>query len=205
MRFAGVTAVVMAAFAAGFLFAQGTDPDPEPSCEMCEAEFVSREEIAAYRRVAEATEVTDQQVRSLDIGRSNVQVAYLHRGRLEAPRPQSVAEHDLVTEVYVVLEGSATILTGPELVDAERRPADYRAVRFLNGPGHNAAAVRNGVTHEVEKGDVLVIPAGTGHQFVRIEDEVHYLMVRVDPDKVVPLMNAEDSRGYLAEHGETIR
>ena len=205
MRIAPALFLAAAAFAAGVLFAQGNDPDPDPSCVGCPAEFVSREEIATYRRVAEATEVTDQQVRSLDIGRSNVQVAYLRRGRLEQPRPQSVAEHDLVTEVYVVLDGSATILTGPDLVDAVRRPADYRAVRFLNGPGHNAAAVRNGVTHEVEKGDVLVIPAGTGHQFVRIEDEVHYLMVRVDPDKVVPLMSAEDSRAYLAEHGETIR
>ena len=172
---------------------------------MCPADFVPREEVEAYGRVARATEVTDQQIRSLDIGRANVQVAYLRRGRLEAPRPQSVAEHDLVTEVYVVLSGSATLLTGPNLVDAERRPADYRAVRFLNGPGHNAADVRNGVTHEVEAGDVLVIPAGTGHQFVRIEDEVSYLMVRVDPDKVVPLMSAEDSRAYLAGHGETIR
>lgn len=204
MRIAGLAVLIAAAFGAGMLFAQTGDPDPEPSCHMCDADFVSKEEIAAYRRVAEAIEVTDQQVRSIDIGKANVQVAYLRRGRLDEPRPRSVAEHDLVTEVYVVVDGAASILTGPDLVDPVRRPADYRAVRFLNGPGHNAADVRNGVIHEVEKGDVLVIPAGTGHQFVKIEDEVHYIMVRVDPDKVVPLMNADDSRAYLAEHGESV-
>ena len=205
MRFAGLGIILASAFGGGVLLAQARHSDPEPSCDMCPADFVAKEEIEAYLRVARATEVTDQQIRSIDIGKSNVQVAFLRRGKLDAPRPQSVAEHDLVTEVYIVLSGSATLLTGPDMIDAQRRPADYRAVRFLNGPGHNAADVRNGVTHDLEAGDVLVIPAGTGHQFVRIEDEVTYLMVRVDPDKVVPLMNAEDSRAYLAEHGESIR
>ncbi len=205
MRFAALALILALAFGGGMLLAQAGDPDPEPSCDMCPADFVSKEEIEAYLRVARATEVTDQQIRSIDIGKSNVQVAFLRRGELDAPRPQSVAEHDLVTEVYIVLSGSATLLTGPDMIDARRRPADYRAVRFLNGPGHNAADVRNGVTHDLEAGDVLVIPAGTGHQFVRIEDEVTYLMVRVDPDKVVPLMNAEDSGAYLAEHGESVR
>ncbi len=205
MRNIVLVALLAAAFGAGMLFAQAPGSQPEPSCDMCPAEFVPKEELAAYRRVAEATNVTDQQVRSLDIGKANVQVAYLRRGQLDEPRPQSVAEHSLVTEVYFVVDGAASILTGPDLVDAEPRPPDYRAVRFLNGPGHNAADVRNGVVHEVETGDVLVIPAGTGHQFVKIEDEVHYVMVRMDPDRVVPLMTAEDSQAYLAEHGETVR
>ena len=45
----------------------------------------------------------------------------------------------------------------------------------------------------------FVIPAGTGHQFTRIDDHISYLMVRVDPDKVVPLMDEAPSRAYLAE------
>ena len=70
-------------------------------------------------------------------------------------------------------------------------------MRFLNGPGHNATAIRNGTTHELSAGDVLVIPAGTGHQFTRIDDHIRYLMIRIDPDKVVPLKDAADSREYL--------
>ena len=42
-----------------------------------------------------------------------------------------------------------------------------------------------------------MIPAGTGHQFTKIDDHITYLMIRVDPDKVVPLMNEADSRAYL--------
>jgi quercetin dioxygenase-like cupin family protein len=53
------------------------------------------------------------------------------------------------------------------------------------------------VEQELKPGDVLVIPAGTGHQFTKIDDHITYLMVRIDPDKVVPLMDESASRRYL--------
>ena len=193
--------LVLAAFILGRLSAQDVDSGPEPSCTLCPADYVPAEEIAAYERVAMETGLTDQQVRSIDIGKANVQVALVHRGPLEEPRPQSVASHDLVTEVYYVLSGGGTNLTGADLIDSQRRPSDNRAVQFLNGPGRNSAGVRDGATYELEAGDVLVIPAGTGHQFTRIDDHITYLMVRVDPDKVVPLLDAEGSQAYLAENG----
>jgi mannose-6-phosphate isomerase-like protein (cupin superfamily) len=187
---------VMGAFVLGRISAQ----DIEPSCPMCRVTYLSASEIQQYAEVGVAERITDQQVRSIDIGKANVQIAVAYRGKLDGPAPMSVAEHDLVTEVYYVLSGSATNRTGPELVDAERRPADARNVRFLNGPGHNAADIRNAETHELKAGDVFVIPAGTGHQFTRIDDHITYLMVRVDPDKVVPLMDEAASKAYLREH-----
>ena len=48
--------------------------------------------------------------------------------------------------------------------------------------------------------DVFVIPAGTGHEFTEIDDHITYLMVRVDPHRVAPLMDADASRDYLAGH-----
>ena len=161
-----------------------SQPIAEASCRACSATYVSAEEILQYVEVG----ALDQQIRSMDIGSSNVQIALVHRGRLE--EPAGVAEHDLVTEVYYVLAGSGTNVTGPDLVDPTPRPS-------LNGPGHNATAIRNGVTQELTPGDVLVIPAGTGHQFTRIDNYITYLMVRIDPDKVVPLMDEDDSREYL--------
>ena len=59
--------------------------------------------------------------------------------------------------------------------------------------------MRNPETHELQAGDVFVIPAGTGHQFTKIDDHISYLMVRIDPDKVVPLMDQTASEAYLAE------
>jgi mannose-6-phosphate isomerase-like protein (cupin superfamily) len=188
-------AAVVVAFVVGRISAQ----DVAPSCAMCAATYIPAEELAAYEQVGSAEGITDQQVRSVDIGRANVQIALAHRGKLEAPAPRSVAEHDLVTEVYVVLSGGGTNLTSPALIDAERRPADNRAVRLLNGPGHNAAGMRDPVEQELKAGDVLVIPAGTGHQFTKIDDHITYIMVRIDPDKVVPLLDEAQSRRYLEE------
>ena len=187
-----VTAMIFA-FVLGRLSAQ----DFQPSCEMCPSTYISAEEVQEYAELGRLSGLVDQQVRSLDVGKTNVQIAVAHRGQLDERRGR-VAEHDLVTEVYYVLSGSGTVLTGPDLVNKQRRPTDNRAVMFLNGPGNNAEDVRNGVVNELKAGDVFVIPAGTGHEFTKIPDHITYLMVRADPDKVVPLMDAAASRTYLA-------
>jgi uncharacterized protein YjlB len=70
-------------------------------------------------------------------------------------------------------------------------------VQRLNGPGADAADIRNAAEHELKAGDVLVIPAGTGHQFTKIDDHIDYLMVRIDPDKVTPLRDEAASQQYL--------
>src|SRR5262249_9226628 len=98
---------------------------------------------------------------------------------------------------YHILDGSATLVTGPDIDNLKRRPADDRAVRFLNGPGGNGAAIRNGKTYELKPGDVIIIPAGVGHWFTRIDDHIRYLMVRVDPDKVTPLKDEAASKTDL--------
>ncbi len=187
--------VAVAAFGLGRVTAQ----DVEPSCRMCPATHIPAAEVARYGELGRQRSLVDQQVRSVDIGRSQVQIAMAYRGALDEPRPRSVASHDLVTEVYVVLSGSGTNRTGPDLVDPQRRPPDNRAVQFLNGPGNNSTDIRNPQTHELQAGDVFIIPAGTGHQFTKIDDHISYLMVRIDPDKVVPLMDQTASEAYLAE------
>ena len=186
-------AAVVTAFAIGRLTAQ----EGVASCRMCPSTYLARSEIAEYQAIGRATNVIDQQMRALDIGKAQVEVALVHRGKLDAPAPRSVATHDLVSEVYYILSGSGTNRTGPDVVDSQRRPPDDRAVRLLNGPGANGTDMRDPAVHELTAGDVLVIPAGTGHQFTKIDDHITYLMIRIDPDKVVPLMDAAASRTYL--------
>ncbi|HET9704053.1 MAG TPA: cupin domain-containing protein [Vicinamibacterales bacterium] len=190
MLVAGAVVVTVAA-----VYAQNV---PTATCKGCPASYISNEELQAYLQRAIARNQIDQQVRAVDIGKSGVAVGMVHRTKLDKPAAASVAEHDHVSEVYHVISGSATLVTGPDLVDAQRRPATNENVRLLNGPGSNATSIRNPVTHQLKAGDAIIIPAGTGHWFTKIDDHITYLMIRVDPDKVVPLKDEAASKAYLS-------
>jgi mannose-6-phosphate isomerase-like protein (cupin superfamily) len=167
---------------------------PKPTCNRCSASYIASDEIQAYlKRVT--TAVSDQQVRAVDVGRSHVDVGVVYRGRLSGS--PNAAEHDQVSEVYHVIDGAATLVTGWDIVDWKRRPATADNVRLLNGPGGDGTSIRNGTTHEMKAGDVIIIPAGVGHQFTKIDDHIRYLMVRIDPDKVTPLKDAAASQADL--------
>jgi mannose-6-phosphate isomerase-like protein (cupin superfamily) len=173
--------------------------DPQPTCNMCPGYYIPVSELQAYTKKAIAEKLTDQQVRDLEIGKAHIGIGMVHRGKLDAPATDSVAEHDLVSEVYYILDGSATLMLGPDITNRQRRPATLQTVREFNGPGNNGSSIRNGVSHDIKAGDVVVIPAGTGHWFTKIDDHIDYLMVRIDPDKVTPLKDEAASKAYLAK------
>jgi mannose-6-phosphate isomerase-like protein (cupin superfamily) len=173
--------------------------DPQPTCNMCPGHYVPLSELQAYTKKAVDEKLLDQQVRDIEIGKAHVGIGMVHRGKLDKPAPNSVAEHDQVSEVYHIIEGSATLVLGPDILNRERRPATLQTVREFNGPGNNGSDIRNGVTHQLKAGDVVVIPAGTGHWFTKIDDHIDYLMVRIDPDKVTPLKDEAASKAYLSK------
>jgi len=173
--------------------------DPQPTCRMCPGTFIPASEMDAYTKKAISESLVDQRVRAVDIGKSNVGIGLVYRGKLAAPAANSVAEHDQVSEVYYIISGSATLVLGPDITNRERRPATERTVVERNGPGNNGSDIRNGVAHELKPGDVVIIPAGTGHWFTKIDDHINYMMVRIDPDKVAPLMSEAQSKEYLSK------
>jgi mannose-6-phosphate isomerase-like protein (cupin superfamily) len=173
--------------------------DPQPTCVMCPGYYIAAEELRAYTQKAVAEKLTDQQVRDVEIGKAHIGIGMVHRGRLEKPLPDSVAEHDLVSEVYYIVDGTATLVLGPDITNRQRRPSTLQTVREFNGPGNNGSDIRNGVAYDLKPGDMVVIPAGTGHWFTRIDDHIDYVMVRIDPDKVTPLKDEAASKAYLAK------
>jgi mannose-6-phosphate isomerase-like protein (cupin superfamily) len=180
----------------GALVAQG---DPQPTCKMCPGTYIPKSEVDAYIAKAVAENLVDQQARDIDIGKAHIGIGVVHRGKLASPAPDSVAEHDQVSEVYHIIDGTATLVTSPDIVGMKRRPATLETVRLFNGPGNNGSSVRGGVEHQLKAGDVIVIPAGTGHWFTKIDDHINYLMVRIDPDKVTPLKDEAASKAYLSK------
>jgi mannose-6-phosphate isomerase-like protein (cupin superfamily) len=174
--------------------------DTKPTCNHCSATYISNDELQAFLKRAPArivaNDVSDQQVRAVDIGKSHVDIGVVYRRPLSGESP--VAEHDLVSEVYHIIDGSATLVTGPDILDMKRRPATNENVQMLNGPGSNGMSIRNGATYQLKAGDVIVIPAGVGHWFTKIDDHIRYLMVRIDPDKVTPLKDEAAARADLS-------
>jgi mannose-6-phosphate isomerase-like protein (cupin superfamily) len=173
--------------------------DPQPTCAMCPGTHIPLTELEGYTKKALDEKLLDQQVRDIDIGKAHIGIGMVHRGKLDKPSPDSVAEHDQISEVYHVISGSATLVLGPDILNRQRRPATMRTVREFNGPGNNGSDIRDGVAYEIKAGDVVVIPAGTGHWFTKIDDHIDYLMVRIDPDKVTPLKSEAQSKDYLSK------
>jgi mannose-6-phosphate isomerase-like protein (cupin superfamily) len=187
-------------FAAALMAQTKINPtDPQPTCNMCPGTYVPLSELQAYTRKAIDEKLVDQQVRDIEIGKAHVGIGMVYRGKLDTPAPDSVAEHDQVSEVYHIIDGTATLMLGPDIVNRQRRPSTLRTVVEFNGPGNNGSQIKNGVSYNLKAGDVVVIPAGTGHLFTKIDDHITYLMVRIDPDKVTPLRSETQSKEYLSK------
>jgi hypothetical protein len=100
MLSAGAAGLLAATVSVSSFGAQQTDP--QPTCRMCEGTYLPATEIQEYLRKAMAEKRTDQQARDVDIGKAHVAIGVVHRTKLDAPAPNSVAEHDLVSEVYYI-------------------------------------------------------------------------------------------------------
>jgi mannose-6-phosphate isomerase-like protein (cupin superfamily) len=191
MTFAGT----VLGLAAGVAFLASARHHTEPICDQCPAAHVTAEEIQQFLDYG----LLDQQIRGIDDGRNNIHLALVHRGRLT--EPGSVAEHSHVTEIYYITSGSGYHRTGHAMIDERARGDQDYVVRLLNGPGHSASGLREFEEQYLKTGDVLMIPGGTGHQFVRIDDHITYVMVRVDPNRHVAPMTEGDARAYLRGEG----
>ena len=147
------------------------------------ATYVSAADIQANLNAAPNAATNPQpNIRVVDVGGYNVAVGVIHRP--ETP-PGVVAVHFKVTEIYHVMDGAGTLVTGGTMVNAKTRPADSISVKFEDGPGASGTAIQGGVTRKIKAGDVVVIPAGVPHWFSEIEGSITYIVVRVDPDRLL--------------------
>lgn len=165
------------------LFAFSISAGPNPTS----ATFVTAADVQATLQRASASAFSDQAIRMVDLGGLGYNVGVSVVSRLKATTQGPPVEHEKVTEIYHVISGSGTLVTGGKLIGAKPRPTDARQVVQLNGPSVSGTSVEGGDTRRISAGDVVIIPAGVNHWFTDIQESMTYLVVRVDPEKVVTL------------------
>lgn len=132
---------------------------------------------------------TDEQIKVVDIGKYNVAVGILHRGKTGpgASTAEGVngLSHNQVSEVYYIISGAGTLVTGGTMANPRPSPPEGNTVKVLVGPTMGGR-FQNGQSRTVGPGDVVIIPPGVPHGFSAIDDHVDYLSFRVDADHVLP-------------------
>ena len=123
-------------------------------------------------------------IRVIDAGGHNVGVGVLYRTEGQT---QTAALHQKVSEVYHVMKGKATLVTGGTLVNPTTRLADSQQVKQEDGPGVSGTSIQGGTSRQIKEGDVVVIPAGTPHWFSKIDGSIAYLVIRIDPGQLLTL------------------
>jgi len=83
------------------------------------------------------------------------------RRRQEGPNNASM--HDDLTEIYNIVAGSGTFVTGGTFASAQDR----------------TAGIKDGVARRVQPGDFIVLPPGTPHWFSKIDGSITYVETRL--------------------------
>jgi mannose-6-phosphate isomerase-like protein (cupin superfamily) len=81
-----------------------------------------------------------------------------------------VEVHQAVADIMVVQSGTATLVTGGEVVDP-----------VTKGPNEiGGSAIKGGVSRTLVAGDVVEIPPGVPHQyFIEPGGQITYLLIKV--------------------------
>ena len=77
--------------------------------------------------------------------------------------------HVKETDIFYVVDGEATFVTGGAMVGGkETRPNQLLGT-----------SIDGGQTHQLKKGDFIVIPAGVPHWFKEVPKSINYLTIKV--------------------------
>ncbi len=82
--------------------------------------------------------------------------------------PGEVEVHEKDTDIFYVLDGTATFVTGGTLQDGRQTaPFEIRGTKLVGGDVRTLA-----------KGDVIVVPKGTPHWFRDVKGPITYFVVK---------------------------
>jgi mannose-6-phosphate isomerase-like protein (cupin superfamily) len=152
--------VLAAAFLiAGFAsssFAQAPAPAPAPTDRGKATHFRAADLHSALAKLA--TDRPAGSVRVFTLDPYNVAVEQ------RQPRTQGAASHADRAELFYVIDGSGTMLTGGTIADGKP-----------SGVNTQGTTISGGTRIEFAKGDFIMVPSGVPHQFVDLKSAVQVM------------------------------
>ena len=146
----GVTVIAFAT-----LGAQQAAPD------LTKGMYVSATDVAAA--VAKLGKNPLESAPIFKIGQYNVNVEH----RLAAPA-QTASVHDKDAELFYIIDGGATLVTGGKLVEGVKTGDNWRG-----------KSIEGGTAQKMSKGDFMMVPAGVPHWFTNIQGTVTEMSIHL--------------------------
>lgn len=168
---AAALAVTMAGAASAQQAGRGTATD------------IGNADVQALAKSMSAMPGGDQLLRVAPInnGEYHVGVAVVHRAK--ATNIAASLAHHQITEIYHVISGSGTMVSGGTMENAK----DTTDANILSvvGPSAQGGRIVGGFSRKIGAGDVVILPPDVPHGWTEVTDELVYLVVRMDPMKVL--------------------
>lgn len=148
---------------------------------------ISADTLAATIASAPVDSVSDQPVRHVESSDGRLGIGIVHRPVLAANAVVTGIQHHRQSEVYRVMSGSGTLVTSSTMSESTPIDPDGFIVTNLTGPSDRGVIRVAENSQLIAEGDVVIIPAGVAHGFSEITDAITYMVVRIDPDRLVTL------------------
>ena len=150
---------------------------PVVAQETPQATDVTSADIQTFINALPRDRVSDRPIRVVEVTgdyRVGVYGVFRPKDRLGGANLHQVN----TTEIYYMVEGVATLVTGGTLTDLTPAPS---------GTSLRGSGIEGGVSRRITKGDVVIIPGYTPHWWSELETDIEYLIFRPDPDNRLPL------------------
>ena len=144
-----------------------------------DAVFIAKDDFHKAATSPGSSGMTVASLGSVRAGDDRINVEEIKRLDAVAEGPVS---HNVVTEIYYIIEGGGMMETGGTITDAAPMLTNLKPTNPAGiGPSMRGTKMTGGSTHHVEPGDVVMIPPGTPHRFQSLDGFVTYMVVRVNP------------------------
>ena len=138
-------------------------------------------------REAERKKIIDITVKHVVDGEQHVGIGVLHRPVMKSEGSVSAILHYNQTEVYRIIAGAGTLVINESMTNIKPLDPEGFTVKNLVGPSDFGEIIDIKQSQCSKKCDIVIIPAGIAHGFSEITEAIDYMVVRIDPNKLVTL------------------